>query len=62
MKTIQKLKQESTAIQSEIRKLLLDNYRYDHEIREKLNVIEKVSSLRQNLATIQREIRERLAA
>jgi hypothetical protein len=62
MKSIEKLKQESTDIQVEIRKLLLDNYRFDHAIKEKLDVIEKVTSLRQNLATIQREMRERLCA
>jgi hypothetical protein len=62
MKTLQKLKKESIAIQSEIKQLLLDNYRYDHALKDKLDVIEKVTSLRQNLSTIQREIRERLAA
>jgi len=62
MKSIQKLKQESTDIQFEIRRLLLDNYRYDHAIKEKLDVIGKVALLRQTLNTIQRELRERLAA
>jgi hypothetical protein len=62
MKTLQVLKQESTEIQTEIRKLLLDNYRFEHSIRRQLNVIETVQTLRQDLATVQREIRERLSA
>jgi hypothetical protein len=62
MKTLQALKKESTDIQVEIRRLLLDNYRYDHEIKDQLNVIDKVTSLRQNLALVQREMRERLSA
>ncbi|HVV55444.1 MAG TPA: hypothetical protein VHC47_08975 [Mucilaginibacter sp.] len=62
MKTLQVLKEESADIQSEIKKLLLDNYRFDHAIKEKLDVISKITSLRKDLAVIQREMRERLSA
>ena len=62
MKSIQALKEESADIQSEIKKLILENYSYDHAIREKLEVIGKITSLRNNLAVIQREMRERLSA
>jgi hypothetical protein len=62
MKTLQVLKQESTDLQLEIRKLLLDNYRFDHGIKRQLDVIGTVHTLRQNLAAVQREIRERLSA
>ena len=40
----------------------MDNYRYDEELTTRLNIISKVSTLRAELATIQREIRERQAA
>jgi len=62
MKSLQALREESAGIQSEIKKLLLDNYRFDHAIQEKLEVIGKITSLRKDLATVQREMRERLSA
>ncbi|HVS90675.1 MAG TPA: hypothetical protein VHE59_01495 [Mucilaginibacter sp.] len=62
MKSLQVLREESADIQSEIKKLLLDNYRFDHAIQEKLDVISKIKGLRNDLAVIQREMRERLSA
>jgi hypothetical protein len=40
----------------------MDNYRYDEALTTRLNVISKISNLRAELATVQREIRERQAA
>ncbi|MBS1502101.1 MAG: hypothetical protein JST32_08575 [Bacteroidetes bacterium] len=62
MKSLQLLREESAGIQSEIKKLLLDNYNFDHAIQEKLDVISKITVLRNDLAVIQREMRERLSA
>jgi hypothetical protein len=62
MKSLQILKEESSDIQGEIKKLLLDNYRFDHAIKEKLDVISQITLLRKDLAIIQREMRERLSA
>jgi len=62
MKSLKVLKKKSTEIQGEIKRLLLDNYRYDHAIKVQLDVIATVKSLRHDLASIQREIRERLSA
>jgi hypothetical protein len=60
MKSLTILKKESTDIQMEISELLLDNYRSDNTIEKHLNVIATITMLRQNLAIVQREIRERL--
>jgi hypothetical protein len=62
MKSLQILREESADIQSEIKKLLLENYSFDHAIQEKLEVIGKITTLRNDLAIIQREMRERLSA
>jgi hypothetical protein len=62
MKSLVILKKESVAIQTEIKTLLLDNYRYDHSLTNKLDIISNVATLRDELAIVQREIRERLSA
>ena len=56
------LQKRASRLQEDIKSLLMDNYRYDEELTTRLNIISKVSTLRAELATIQREIRERQAA
>jgi len=62
MKSITVLRRRATKLQEDIKTLLLDHYRYDEELNTRLNIITKVSTLREELATIQRQIRERQAA
>lgn len=62
MKSITVLQKQASKLQEDIRTLLLDNYRYDEELHTRLNIITKVSTLREELANIQRQIRERQAA
>jgi hypothetical protein len=62
MKSISVLRKKATKIQEDIKTLLLDNYRYDESLNARLNVLSKVSDLREELATLQRELRERQAA
>jgi hypothetical protein len=62
MKSISVLRKKATKIQEDIKTLLLDNYRYDESLNARLNVLSKVSNLREELATLQRELRERQAA
>lgn len=62
MRSITVLQKQATRIQEDIKALLLDNYRYDEALATRLNIISKVSTLRAELATVQREIRERQAA
>ncbi|HTD40775.1 MAG TPA: hypothetical protein VK671_09155 [Mucilaginibacter sp.] len=62
MKSITVLRKRAVRLQEDIKALLLDNYRYDEALATRLNIISKVSNLREELATIQREIRERQAA
>ena len=62
MRSITVLQKKATKLQEDIKALLLDNYRYDEALTTRLNVISKVSTLRAELATVQREIRERQAA
>lgn len=56
------LQKRATRLQEDIKSLLMDNYRYDEALTTRLNVISKISNLRAELATVQREIRERQAA
>ena len=56
------LQKKATRLQEDIKALLLDNYRYDETLTNRLNIIAKVTNLRAELATVQREIRERQAA
>jgi hypothetical protein len=60
MRSIEELKNECNRIQSEIKQLLLDNFRYDDSLDTQLNVVNKVHSMRDVLAAKQREMRERL--
>jgi len=62
MKSISVLRKKATKIQEDIKTLLLDNYRYDESLDARLSVLSKVSDLREELATLQRELRERQAA
>ena len=62
MKSITVLRKQADRLQEDIRTLLLDHYRYDEELDTRLHIITKVSTLREELATIQRQIRERQAA
>jgi hypothetical protein len=59
MKSLDELYTECKNIQQDIKRLLLDNYRYDHGLKQQLNVVATVHELRDVLATKQREIRER---
>jgi hypothetical protein len=59
MKSIDELFNECKSIQQDIKKLLLDNYRFDHSLKQQLNVVATVNELRDDLAIKQREIRER---
>ncbi|WP_426669801.1 hypothetical protein ACPPVU_00885 [Mucilaginibacter sp. McL0603] len=62
MKSISVLRKKATKIQEDIKTLLLDNYRYDESLDARLNVLSKVTNLREELAMLQRELRERQAA
>jgi hypothetical protein len=62
MKSISVLKKKATKLQEDIKTLLLDNYRYDESLDARLNVLSKVTNLREELAMLQRELRERQAA
>ncbi len=59
MKSLAELQKESSEINLQIRRLLLNNYSYDDGIGKQLTVISTVTTLRAQLVTIQREIRER---
>ena len=59
MKSIEELYEECRNIQQDIKRLLLDNYRFDHSLKQQLNVVATVHGLRDDLAIKQREIRER---
>lgn len=62
MRSITVLQKRANRLQEDIKSLLMDTYRYDEELTARLNIISKVTILRAELATVQREIRERQAA
>lgn len=62
MRSITVLQKRANRLQEDIKSLLIDNYRYDEELTARLNIISKITNLRAELATVQREIRERQAA
>jgi len=62
MRSITVLQKRANRLQEDIKSLLIDNYRYDEELTARLNIISKITTLRAELATVQREIRERQAA
>lgn len=59
MKPLAELNKEAGEIQLEIRRLLLNNYNIDDGIADKLTVIATITTLREKLGKVQREIRER---
>lgn len=59
MKSIDELYNECLSIQKDIKRILLDNFRYDHSIKQQLSAVNTVNELRNHLAIKQREIRER---
>ena len=61
MRSISVLKKQTKKLSENI-KTLLDNCRYEETVDTRLNVITKITSLREELATLQRELRERQAA
>jgi hypothetical protein len=62
MESLPILKKKSEDIQEEIKTLLLDHYRFDYKFTKQLDVVSSITSLRNQLAILQREIRERLSA
>jgi len=61
MKSLSVLKRESEQIQGNIRLMLSDNSRFD-DFSNKKDIISDINSLRNKLAVVQRELRERLIA
>ena len=61
MKSLSVLKRESEQIQGNIRLMLSDNSRFD-DYSNKRDIISDINSLRNKLAVVQRELRERLIA
>lgn len=61
MKSLSVLKKESEKIQGNIRVMLLDKPRFDDN-NNKQNIVSDINSLRNKLAVVQRELRERLIA
>jgi len=59
MRSLAELEKESGEINLKIRKLLLSNNSFDEGIEDKLTVIATITTLRNQLVKIQREIRER---
>jgi hypothetical protein len=59
MKSLAELQKESSEINLQIRRLLLNNYSFDDGIGKQLTVISTVTTLRAQLVKVQKEIRER---
>jgi len=59
MKSLEELKKESGEINLQIRKLLLNNYRLDDGIAKQLTIVATITTLREQLVKVQREIRVR---
>ncbi|MDB5142735.1 MAG: hypothetical protein JWQ66_1448 [Mucilaginibacter sp.] len=59
MRSLAELERESSEINLQIRKLLLNNNSFEEGIADKLTVIATITTLRTQLVKIQREIRER---
>ena len=58
MKRLPNLKKQAVRLREEIRKILLDNYRFDESLSNRLNQVAHVAKLREELSLIEREIRE----
>jgi hypothetical protein len=59
MKSLEDLNKEASELNLEIRKLLLNKNSFDEGIVDKIAVVTKISTLRERIVKIQREIRER---
>ncbi len=59
MRSLAELEKEFNEINLHIRKLLLNNNSFDEGIADKLTVVATITTLRQQLVKIHREIRER---
>jgi hypothetical protein len=59
MKSLDDLNKEANAINLKIRKLLLNKNCFDEGIADKIAVVTTITTLREQLVKIQREIRER---
>jgi hypothetical protein len=59
MKSLDDLNNEASAINLKIRKLLLNKNCFDEGIADKIAVVTTITTLREQLVKIQREIRER---
>ncbi|MFB9843315.1 hypothetical protein [Mucilaginibacter ginsenosidivorans] len=58
MKRLPNLKKKAAGLREDIRKILLDNYRFDESLSNRLNQVAHVTRLREELSLIEREIRE----
>jgi hypothetical protein len=61
MKSLEELNREAAEINLNIRKLVLNKHCFDAGLEEKIEVVVKITALREQLAYIQREIRIRSA-
>ncbi|HTK21582.1 MAG TPA: hypothetical protein VL442_18815 [Mucilaginibacter sp.] len=59
MRSLAELKKEADELQLKIRKLLLGKNSYDEGIADKLTTIATITTLREQLVKIQKEIRVR---
>jgi hypothetical protein len=59
VKTPDELNKEAAEINLNIRKLLLNKHCFDEGLEEKIGVVVKINTLREQLARVQREIRIR---
>jgi hypothetical protein len=58
MKRLPSLKKKAIRLREDIRKILLDNYRFDESLSNRLNQVAHVAKLREELSLIEREVRE----
>ena len=59
MKSLEELNNEAAEINLNIRKLVLNKHCFDEGLEEKIGVVVKINTLREQLARVQREIRMR---
>jgi hypothetical protein len=59
MRSLAELKNEADELQLQIRRLLLGNNSFEEGITDKLMVVATITTLRERLVKIQKEIRER---
>jgi hypothetical protein len=59
MKSLDELNTEANAINLQIRRLILNKNCFNESLSEKIAVVTTITTLRDQLAKIQREIRER---